>query len=60
MFVFNVKVNGSKIFKDFFIGVIILLIVILGIVMGRVFGGANDSTKSQSCLPKNGIFWNST
>lgn len=55
MFVFNVKVNGSKIFKYFFIGVIILLIVILGIVMGKVFGGANDSTKSQSCLPKNGI-----
>ena len=55
MFVFNVKVNGSKIFKYFFIGVIILLIVILGIVMGKVFGGANNSAKSQSCLPKNGV-----
>lgn len=55
MFVFNVKVNGSKIFKYFFIGVIILLIVILGIVMGKVFDGANNSAKAQSCLPKNGV-----
>lgn len=55
MFVFNVKVNGSKIFKNFFIGVIILLILILGIVMYKVFSGANDSTKNQKCLPQKGI-----
>ncbi len=55
MFVFNVKVNGSKIFKYFFIGVIILLICILGTVMYKVFNGANDSTRLESCLPKNSI-----
>lgn len=55
MFVFNVKVNGSKIFKYFFIGVIILLILILGIVMYKVFNGANNSSKANSCSPKNGI-----
>ena len=55
MFVFNVKVNGSKIFKYFFIGVIIFLIVILGIVMYRVFGGANNASKLQSCFPQNGV-----
>ena len=55
MFVFNVKVNGSKIFKCFFIGVIIFLIIILGIVMYRVFGGANNASKSQSCFPQNGV-----
>ncbi len=55
MFVFNVKVNGSKIFKYFFIGVIILLIIILGIVMYKVFNGANDCSKSNSCFPQNGI-----
>lgn len=55
MFVFNVKVNGSKIFKYFFIGVIILLILILGIVIYKVFNGANDSSKSNSCLPQKGI-----
>lgn len=55
MFVFNVKVNGSKIFKYFFIGVIILLICILGIATYKVFNGANDSSKSNSCLPQNGV-----
>ena len=52
MFVFNVKVNGSKIFKCFFVGIIILLIMILGIVMYRVFSGADDSSNSNSCSPK--------
>ena len=33
MFIFNVKVNGGKIFKYFFIGIIAFLVVILGIVM---------------------------
>lgn len=55
MFVFNVKVNGSKIFKYFFIGVIVLLIIILGIVMCRIFNGANNSAKAKSCLPKNEV-----
>ncbi len=55
MFVCNVKVNGSKLFKNFFIGVIILLILILGIVMYRVFSGANDSTKNQKCIPQKGV-----
>lgn len=55
MFVFNVKVNGSKIFKYFFIGVIILLIIILSIVMYRVFSGANNSSRSNSCTPRNGV-----
>ena len=52
MFVFNLKVNGSRIFKYFFIGVIIFLILILGIVIYKVFSGANNSAKSESCLPK--------
>ena len=54
MFVFNIKVNGSRIFKYFFIGVIILLVLILGIVIYRIISGANNSTKYESCLP-NGI-----
>ena len=52
MFVFNFKVNGSKIFKYFFIGLIIVFIIILGIVMYKVFNGANNSSKSNSCMPK--------
>lgn len=54
MFVFNIKVNGSKIFKYFFISVIILLIIILCIVMYKVFSGA-DNSEANSCLPQNGI-----
>lgn len=55
MFIFNVKVNGGKIFKYFFIGIIAFLVVILGIVMYRVFGGANNASKSQRCFPQNGV-----
>lgn len=54
MFVFNIKVNGSKIFKNFFVGIIILLIIILCIVVFKVFSGANTS-ENNSCLPKNSI-----
>ena len=55
MFVFNIKVNGSKIFKYFFLCVIFIFIIILGIVMYRVFSGANDASYSQSCTPKNSV-----
>lgn len=54
MFVFNIKVNGSKIFKTLFIGVIVLLVIILCIVMYKVFSGANNSN-SIDCLPRNGV-----
>lgn len=55
MFVFNFKVNGSKIFKYFFIGIIILLICILLFVTYKVFSGANNSSNNDSCLPQNSI-----
>lgn len=54
MFIYNIKVNGSKLFKIFFTAVVFILICILGIVMYRVFSGANNSSSS-SCLPPNGI-----
>lgn len=53
MFIYNIKVNGSKLFKYFFTAVVLLIICIVGIVMYRVFAGANHS--SDSCLPPNGI-----
>lgn len=55
MFVFNVKVNGSKIFKYFFASIIIFLIFILIICMYRVFSGADNSLIPDKCLPKNNI-----
>ena len=55
MFVFNFKVNGSKLFKTFFILVIILLLIIVGIVIFRVISGAKNNPNNSSCLPQNGI-----
>jgi len=54
MFVFNIKVNGGKIFKNFFVGVIILLIIILCLVMYKVFSGA-DNCETRNCMIKNGV-----
>ena len=55
MFVYNFKINGSKVFKTFFICVIVLLIIILGIVVFRVFNGARNSNNS-SCIPNDTVF----
>ena len=33
MFVFNVKINGSKVFKAIFLCMLIILLIILGIVI---------------------------
>ncbi len=54
MFVYNFKINGSKVFKAFFICVIILVIIILGVVVFRIFNGAQNSNNS-SCMPNNSI-----
>ena len=51
MFVYNVKINGSKAFKYFFTGVVILIICILCIVLFRIFNGAQKSNNS-GCLPQ--------
>ena len=51
MFVFNVKINGSKLFKRFFVGIILILIIILVIVCVKVFSGANKSSKDNACIP---------
>ena len=55
MFIYNVKINGSKVFKYFFTGVIILIICILCIVLFRIFSGAGKANNS-SCLPQNDDF----
>lgn len=43
MFVFNIKVNGSKIFKTFFICMFIILLIILSIVIFRIFSGSKNN-----------------
>lgn len=52
MFVYNLKINGSKVFKTFFIVVILLIICIMGIVLFRIFNGAN---KASTCMPNSDI-----
>ena len=55
MFIYNVKINGSKTFKNFFIGIVLFVIIILGIVSIRIFHGANQATPHSSCLPPNKV-----
>lgn len=55
MFVYNIKINGSKTFKYFFIGIVLLVIIIVGIVCFRVFYGASNSSEISSCLPQNKV-----
>ena len=52
MFVYNFKINGSKVFRTFFIVVILLIICILGVVVFRIFTGAHNAS---SCLPQNDV-----
>ena len=52
MFIYNVKINGSKIFKIFFTVVVILVLCIACIAIYRIFRGAiNDS----SCITKDSM-----
>ncbi len=41
MFIYNFKINGTKVFKVFFSFIIILVIIILCICSYRIFNGAN-------------------
>lgn len=55
MFIYNVKINGSKTYKCFFMCVIVFIIVIVGIVCFRIFSGASNSSLNSSCMPKNKV-----
>lgn len=55
MFIYNIKINGSKIFKYFFIGIVLLVIIIVAMVSYKVFHGANHATENSSCLPQNKV-----
>ena len=54
MFICNVKVNGSKMFKIFFTFITSLLIIILIFVTYKVFQGANSNVKA--CIPQSDVF----
>ena len=55
MFIYNVKVNGSKVFKIFFTCIVILIIGIMAVVSYLVFNGASNSSNNSSCVPTNKI-----
>ena len=55
MFIYNIKINGSKTFKYFFIGIVLLVVIIVGIVSLKIFYGASTSKESTSCMPQNGV-----
>ena len=53
MFVYNVKINGSKSFKLIFFIMVLILLCILGLVMFRIFKG--PETSESTCLPNSDI-----
>ena len=55
MFVFNIKVNGSKIFKVFFTFVIIFMIIILCTVFYKVISGSNKNFTVSDSLDGSGV-----
>ena len=55
MFIYNLKVNGSKLYKAIFTIMIIILILIVGIVVFKIFNGAADSDAKSSCMPQGNI-----
>lgn len=53
MFIYNVKVNGSRLFKIFFVAMLIILFFIICIVIFKIFNGAATNSESiSSCLPQ--------
>lgn len=60
MFICNFKVNGSKIFKYFFTGIVLLIIGILIFVSIKLFVSARNEKNVSSCVPQNDIFVIST
>lgn len=56
MFVYNVKINGSKVFKAIFIIMVLILISIISVVIFKIFNGAINSEANSSCLPKNKVY----
>ena len=55
MFIYNFKVNGSKVFKYFFTGIVLLIIVILIFVCIKLFVGAKNDRTISGCMPQNDI-----
>lgn len=55
MFIYNIKINGSKVFKIIFLGMLIIVIFILLVVGVKLFNGANLNKNNDSFIPKNKV-----
>lgn len=55
MFIYNLKINGSKLYKIFFSVMILFISFIICIVTYRIVNGASSSDKNDSCINKNRI-----
>ena len=55
MFIYNFKVNGIKVFKYFFTGIVLLIIVILFFVCIKLFVGAKNDRNISSCMPQSDV-----
>ena len=53
MFVYNVKINGSKTFKMIFFVMLFILLCILIMVVCKIF---NNPTSESKCLPNNDVY----
>lgn len=54
MFIYNFRINGSKVFKVFFTFLTLLLVFILVFVTYKIFYGAKHA--QEACVPPNDIF----
>ena len=55
MFVYNFKINGSKVFKFFMLLVVILLLILTGIVTINLFKGASKQNSNATCMSNSNI-----
>lgn len=55
MFIYNFKVNGSKIFKYFFTGIVLLIICMLVFVSAKLFINAYNQKNLSSCMPQSDV-----
>lgn len=55
MFIYNFKVNGSKIFKYFFTGIVLLIICMLVFVSAELFINAFNQKNLSSCMPQSDV-----
>ena len=55
MFIYNFKVNGSKIFKYFFTGIVVLIICILIFVSIKLFVREKNNRNISSCMPQSDV-----